>query len=184
MAKKNGKTNWYLTIGICLFLVAIALIVCFFMRGETKTNGGFPEPEVSESLSCEIEGLVYPLSGYDNSERKTTKVSMVFDDDKLKTISLIYQLYYNNNEEIAKSETENHAAMNLRMQSEGLGPDALGMNFAKLSNNLKMSLYAKVSELDSGSAKYFELENVNKYDLDVLKKFYEQKGFGCIAKNG
>ncbi|MBR3248740.1 hypothetical protein IKF89_01785 [Candidatus Saccharibacteria bacterium] len=181
--KKKSKTNWYLTIGISLLLTAVVLAICFFMQGETKTSGDWPELETSESLSCEVEGLAYPLFKYDNSDRKTTKVSMVLNNGKLRTISLVYQLYYSDSSKIERSEAENHAAMNLRMQDEGLGPDALGMNFARLADSMKMSLYADASALNGGTVKYFELDNVSKYDLGTLRTAYEQKGFGCVAKN-
>ena len=181
--KKRNKAEWYSMIGISLLLTAIFLTIWFFMRGETIISGDWPEQESSESLSCEIEGLKYPFSAYDNSERKTTKVSIVFINGNLKTISLIYQLYYNGSEEIEKSEAENHAAMNLKMQNDGAGPDALELNFAKLANSLKMSLYAEASELDNGMAKYFELEDISKFDLNNIKDSYEKKNFGCTIKN-
>ena len=181
--KKKGKTNWYLTVGISLILSAVVLIFCFFMRGETKTNGNWPETETTESISCEVGGLAYPLFKYDNSNKKTTKIAMIFDASKLKTISLIYQQYYDSSEAIERSEAENHAAMNLLMQNEGLGPDALGMNFAKLSNGLKMSLFADVSKINDITAKYFELDGVSEYDMTAMRTVYEQKGFKCVVKN-
>lgn len=181
--EKKSKTSWFLIIGISLVLVAIVLMIYFFLQGETKVTGGWPEPEKSESLSCEVEGLTYPLFKYDNSSKKTTKVTAIFNDDRLEKMSLVHQQYYNNSSEIEQSEAENHAAMNLRMQDEGLGPDALGMHFARLSDSLKMSLYADASEINGSTVKYFELEGVSKYDEDTIRTAYEQKGFGCVVKD-
>ena len=181
--RKKNKSSWFLIIGIGLLLVAVILAIYFFLRGETKVTGGWPEPETSESLSCEIEGLAYPLFKYDNSNKETTKVDVIFDDDKLKTISLVQQQYYDNSGEIERSEAENHAAMNLRMQDEGLGPDALEMNFARLTDSLKMSLYADAEKINGSTVKYFELDGVGKYDRNTIQMAYEQKGFDCVVKS-
>ena len=181
--KKKSKTNWFLTIGISLILTAVVLAICFFLQGETKVTGNWPEPETTESLTCGVEGLAYPLFKYDNSDKKTTKVTVIFSDDRLKTISLVQQQYYNSSSEIERSEAENHAAMNLRMQDEGLGADALEMHFARLADNLKMSLYADAAKINGSTAKYFELEGVSKYNKATIQAAYEQKGFGCVAKD-
>lgn len=180
---KNNKTSWLLMAGIGLILIVVVLIFFFFMQGETKTSGGWSETEISESMSCEAEGLAYPLFKYDNANKKTTKITAIFNSGKLKTISLVQQQYYDDEDAIVRSEAENHAAMNLLMQEEGLGPDALGMNFAKLTNNLKMSLFADDSKLNGGTAKYFELDDASKYDMATMQAVYEQKGFKCVVKS-
>ncbi len=181
--RKAGKTNWLATAGISLILIAAALLVCFFLNGKTTVTGGWPEPETSESLSCEAEGRAYPFFRYDNSTKKTTKITAVFKNDVLKTISLVHELYYNSSAEITQSEAENHAALNLRMQDERLGADALGANYAKLEDRMKMSLFADADKLNSGTVKYFELDwtESGEYNLATARKNYEAKGYKCAT---
>ncbi len=141
--------------------------------------------EASKSLTCEAEGMQYPFFEYDNSTKKTTKINATFSGNKLDTISLIQELYYNNSDEIARSEAENHSALNLKTQGEGLGPDAFGANYAKLSDRLKFSMYAKAEKLEYETVKYFELDWVESgtYNLPTMEKIYTEKGFNCETIN-
>lgn len=185
MAGKKSKTNWPATIGITLILTAIVFFVCLFLQSETKTTGNWPEPEISESLTCEVEGRLYPFFNYDNSEKKITKINAIFKNDNINTVSLVHKLYYDNDEQIIKSEAENHAAMNLKTQAEGLGPDALGANYSRLSDSLKMSLYVRNDDINSNTVKYFELDWVDDgaYNLMTTKAIYEKKGFVCVVND-
>lgn len=182
---RRGKTNWPATIGTTLLLTAIVLIICFFLQGETKVTNNDVAVEASKSLACEVEGVQYPFFDYDNSTKKTTKINAIFNGDKLDTISLIQELYYNSSDEIVRSEAENHAALNLKTQGEGLGPDAFGANYAKLSDRLKFSMYAKAEQLKYETVKYFELDWVESgtYNLPTMEKIYTEKGFDCKTIN-
>lgn len=185
--KKKSKTNWPATIGITLVLMVAAIAVCvtLSMQGKTKVTDNTAGPETSEALTCEVEGVVYPFFKYDESEKKTTKINAIFQDGVMSTISLIYSLYYNNSEQIVKSEAENHAALNLKMQNEGLGPDAFDANYAKLKDRLKLSLYAEAKKLNINTVKYFELDWVEsgKYNMATVQANYEDRGFKCVAKD-
>lgn len=183
--RKEGKTNWPATIGTSLLLTAIVLILCFFLQGETKVTDDGGMVESSKSLACEVEGAQYPFFDYDNSTKKTTKINAVFNGDKLDTISLIHELYYNSSDEIVRSEAENHATLNLKTQGEGLGPDAFGANYAKLADRLKFSMYAKAEKLKYETVKYFELDWVESgtYNLPTMEKIYTEKGFDCETIN-
>ncbi len=183
--RKKSKTNWPATIGTSLLLTAIVLIICFFLQGETKVTNNDVAVEASKSLACEVEGAQYPFFKYDNATKKTTKVNAIFNGDKLDTISLIQELYYNSSDEIVRSEAENHAALNLKTQGEGLGPDAFGANYAKLSDRLKFSMYAKAEQLKYETVKYFELDWVESgtYNLPTMEKIYTEKGFDCKTIN-
>ncbi len=183
--RKKSKTNWPATIGTSLLLTAIVLIICFFLQGETKVTNNDVAVEASKSLACEAEGVQYPFFKYDNATKKTTKVNAIFNGDKLDTISLIQELYYNSSDEIVASEAENHAVLNLKTQGEGLGPDAFGANYAKLSDRLKFSMYAKAEQLKYETVKYFELDWVESgtYNLPTMEKIYTEKGFNCKTIN-
>lgn len=183
--RKKSKTNWPATIGTSLLLTAIVLILCFFLQGETEVTDNGSTAEASKSLACEVEGVQYPFFKYDNATKKTTKVNAIFNGGKLDTISLIQELYYNSSDEIVTSEAENHAVLNLKTQGEGLGPDAFGANYAKLSDRLKFSMYAKAEQLKYETVKYFELDWVESgtYNLPTMEKIYTEKGFDCKTIN-
>jgi len=183
-SKKSG-TNWPLVMVISFFLTVTVSIICLLLQGETKVTRDWPEPKTSISLVCETEGRLYPFFVYDNSTKKTTKINIIFKDNVIYAASLIHELYYNTSEEIEKSEAENHAAFNLKTQGEGLGPDIFEANYAKLSNRLKMSLYAKADIINFETVKYLELDwgESENYNLETVRKIYESKDYHCTVSD-
>lgn len=179
----GGKTKWLILIGVILILIAGILLLCFLLKGEVTTSGNWPEPETTESLSCEIIGLDYPFFEFNNSTKETTEINAVFKDDELDTISLVQKLFYDNVDSITKSEAINHASMNLSFADSNLDADAFKANYAKLSDNLKMSLFAERKELNNLSAKYFLLDEAHgQYDRPVVETLYTTKGFSCTTE--
>ncbi|MBR0431100.1 hypothetical protein IJJ05_02335, partial [Candidatus Saccharibacteria bacterium] len=61
----------------------------------------------------------------------------------------------------------------------GLGPDALEAKYARLSDGMKMSLYANSKNINDISSKYFYLENIERYDLSSIQTLYQGLGFNC-----
>ena len=184
----GGKINWPVSVGLSLVLVAGVLLFWFFMKGETTITGNWPEPELSQSMSCESNNFAYPFFTYDKSTKKSTRINIIFNNDNLYSIALIYNLYLNDAEIISSSEAANHAAMNISFGNNGLEAESLGMDFARLQDSLKMSLYAKSSDINSASAKYFLLDDNDSkaYNVELVKKSYENKGFVCtdVVNNG
>lgn len=176
---KKRTINWLMLVGLALIIIAIIFFISFLMHGEVKIDGQYPEPKKSESITCEANGLSYPFFKYDNSNEKNITIRVAFNNDELDSISLVYMLYYSDDAKIVISEAENHGAMNLKFQSEGLGPDALEAKYARLSDGMKMSLYANSKNINDISSKYFYLENIERYDLSSIQTLYQGLGFNC-----
>ena len=156
--KRNNTKNTIVWIGVCLILLAVALFFGFFLQGDTRIDNLTDEHIFSDSLSCGSEDVNYPYFIYDNSRKKEIKINVVFANDRLDTISLVYKLYYNSADDIKASETTNHAEMNKSFASHGLGADAFGANYSILSDAMQMALYAEGRQLNSILAKYFFLD--------------------------
>ena len=179
-SERRTKTNWMTAMGLALLIIAVLLIIWFFLKGETRVSGGYPGAENSKSISCTRDGLSYPFFTYDGAEKKTTEVNIIFNNENVGSISLIQKMYYDNTESATKSSTSNHVAMNNSFGSD-LGADALGANYNVTDNVMRLSLYARGSDFNAATRKYFladaQLKNMKDYE-----KHYEKQGFSCIEK--
>lgn len=178
----NRKTNWLKITGAVLIFVAIILLFCFFMRGETKVDGKWTVEQTS-FLTCEISGLDYPIFEYDNSRKKTIKINSTLSDENVKTISLMYTLEYDDEKSAIDSENLNRIAMNNSFAKDNLGFDALGLKFSKFSNGLQMSLFVDSDPINSKVTRYFMLGEVNDISVAKIQEIYEAQGFICQRKN-
>ena len=177
------KINWALWVGMLLVIVAIVLLGWFFLKGETKVSGNWPEPETAQSIACEAEGVLYPFFKYDNSDKKTMTIKAIFKNDVLYSIALTSMLYYSDATKIERSESENHAAVNLKSQAEGLGADVMNSKYSKLGDGMKMSMYALAKNVTSETAKYLMLDvnpGNSQYSLSLIKEIFTKKGFNCV----
>ena len=182
--KSLSSGGLQLLFGLCLVLVAIVLVILLFLNGNTTIENADSDVTSTTALSCDSSKVVYPFFSYDNSKKKELKINVLFVNNKIDSISLIYNLYYGTQEEIAKSETLNHAEMNQSFVAKSLGPDAFGANYSKLNDSMQMTLNAEGRELNELSGKFFLLEKAgSSYDKDSLSKLYNSKGLNCTIRN-
>lgn len=178
---KNDHKKNKISLIITVIFIAIAIIILIFLlKGETKTSGNYPEDLTNSSLSCSKNGELYPFFEYDQSDRKEIIINASFNKQQLGSISLITRLYYSDEDKIIGSEAFNHAAMN-KSFGPSLGPDALGASYAKLSDSMKMSLFANQSDINTETARFFLIDTDGglPQTLDEYRSNYEQQGFSC-----
>ena len=147
-------------IGIILFVVAAILLLCFLLKGETKTTGEWTGVRTTESLSCKANNLPYPVYETSSILNSTTQINATFDNDKIGSISLMRKTNYAS-AEIAKVENDAlTAAMNMDFGKNDMKAFALDATFSVDDNTAQMSLYANQSDLNKKSVKYFMLDNL------------------------
>lgn len=174
------KHNKYWILFWSVFFGVVAVLLVVSMSSEHKTvSGSNPENYEIESLSCESETVSFPFLKYDESDRKQLKIVVAFDADGIRSISLQQMLYYSESEKIELSASENHAAMNIAFNDDGLSADALGANYAKLTDGLRIGLFAKSDELNKSVYKYFMLDGLSDMGREDIKKAYENIGLRC-----
>lgn len=182
--KKKRKVDIRDLFGVILVLVAIVLLIVFLIKGQTTVTGGFPENESVVSLTCGSTTIKYPLFVENSKPTKTLlEIKVISNKDKIDTIGLNYQLYYNTEEAIRESRDWNHFEMNKSFDEAGLEPDALGAMYSKLDDNFKFSLFAKADELNEKTAKYFMLDEKSDFKYNTAMKAYKAKGFICSENN-
>lgn len=176
-SKSLDKTA-FIIIGIFLFIIAVILLFWFLLNGETKTTGEWTGSKTTESLNCKADGLPYPIYETDNILNSTTQVNTTFDSNKIDSISLLYKASYAS-AKVAKVENDAlTAAMNVNFGKNGMEAFALNATFSVNGDTAQMSLYAKQSDLNNNSVKFFMLDDLPS-TIDDYQKTYQAKGFEC-----
>ena len=183
--KKRSINTWLIITSIAFICVAVVCLILFLTQGQTTVTGGYSGLEAQEHLVCESKTTTYPLFSYDNSNGKSMKITATFNDGEMSSIALTYKLNYDTAEEIKKSESSNHGALNTLSQDEGLGPDAYEATYSKLKDGLQLSLYATGSEIDRRSLKYFMLDSLTStpYSQEKIAQAYANQGLKCEISN-
>lgn len=178
--KKKSKTDWLGSIGLTLILTAVALLVWFFLNGQTKVTGEPTGVTQNSSLTCKVSDVNYPIFTVDDASSKETEVKVLFNGDKMKSVSLTQTMYYNSLDEAKKSEAHNHAAMNVAFGNAGLAADAFEAHYTTQEDKMVMTLYAEAEEYNEVAAKYFRANGTSKRSsIDEFTKALNSQGLSC-----
>lgn len=181
---KKKKTSVYATIALVLIVVAVILTMLFSLNGETVYTSSDGDAEVVYSLACESDKVVYPFSAKDGAERRNLKIKAIFENDKLRTISLVYKVYSDDDSEIQRIGVDNRVVVNQFFAEDNLPADALGVTFSSLNDSAQISFYANANEVNSSSARYFLLDGMNgAYKRNAVARRYNEKGLDCVTKH-
>lgn len=181
--KKGTLTYITLTIiGLAIFIVALTKL----MNGQTITKGQSHETLRSESLICESKSA-YPFFSYDSPKDRKMRIVAEFYNNNINAISLTYELYYDDVQQITASETNNHASMNIFFGKNKLKADAYNANYAKLEDRMRMTLYATKNDINSTMAQFFLISTSDNAsipeNLTEYQENYEMQGFACETNN-
>lgn len=173
-----------LTIGIFLIIVSIILIAVFLLKGQTTVTGQNGSTINSESLICESENQNYQFLSYDRTTRKTAKISALFNNNELNSISLLYTLYYSDLELVETSKTVNSAQLNVFYSKDGLPANSFFKSVSSSNITVTISLYADKTNFDNKTSKYFMADGLDKIsNYEDFKKLYTERGFTCKDSN-
>lgn len=182
--RNNKKNIWMLGIGIFLIIVSIVTITMFLLKGQTAVTGQNGSIVSSESLVCESENQNYQFLSYDYATRKTTKISALFNNNELSSISLIYTLYYSDSELIETSRTVNSAQLNVFYSKDGLSANSFFKSVSSNDATVIISLYTDKTNFNNKTSKYFMADGLDKKsNPENFKKLYIEKGFACKDNN-
>lgn len=181
---RNRKTNWLVPTGIVLIVTSVVLFIWFFMQGQTTVNGKYEGLTVTQDLVCVGDGVNYPIFNYHETNDKQMRITAIFNNDKLGSVSLIYKMVYANDEMAKQSSALNHAAMNNDFGYHGLHADYYDASYSRVDNTFQMTLYASGKLIDNTMARYFMLDNLlgdNNYTQDKMAETYSSKGLECTV---
>ncbi len=177
--KKNRKA--FKLVIVLLVLTVIVAVIIWLLRGKTTTTSEKIPNVKSSSLICSSNSFVYPIFTYDEAKVRNLNIKIISTEDKLKSISLEYTLFYDSIEAATGSAAHNHGAMNISFGKVGLKPDSYNAKYTILSDQFRMNLYATEKKLDETAKRYFLIETEGAFPTHVteLKQNYEAQGFTC-----
>lgn len=186
MSKKGKQYQLWMGIGLTLVVIAVALIAVAVINamggeatGDLKISG---EAKVT-GLICKDTTSIHPALMSKPAEEYTNTITANFQDDKLSSISLVYEGDYGTKSRAEEGEAFARADYNLTLTEKyGKSKDIFSFNFSVNGAKLQMTQATRdISKIDSNTVSYFLLDrgtNMAK-TLDGLKKQYEAKGFSC-----
>lgn len=184
---KDKKTNkWLFPTGIAFLFIAFVMLLISLLTGHTTITGSFESQNKVETAICESAKTAYSLFAFDGSDNKSLRISAIFNNDALSSISLIYKLEYHDEESLYYSEARNHSEMNQNFSNDGMKPDSLTAKYSVVSSGLQFSIFARGEEIGNKTLKYFMLdENTNISDSTVkeVTNHYNKLGLNCTIKN-
>ena len=184
MKEKQKQSNNLALAGLALIVVAIVLLILFFVNGQTSVTGEYPDPETTISTTCTSGTINYPFFSLNEAVKKELNIKIVSSGDKISTVSLAYRLYYNSEEAIINSRDVNHFAVNKAFEMVNMEADSLGATYSKLTDNFRFNLFAQAVKLNDTTKKFFLLDDVEDKDgfsYEEAKKAYIKLGFECVT---
>lgn len=179
--KKSGMAG--VLVGVGLMLVAAVMLAVLILKEDHKSvyknSGESKQTQRVESVTCESSTIRYPFFEYDNATGRNLRITASMAGEELRAVSLQYILYYNSADEIINSEAVNHAAMNNHFYVKGLGTDAIGALYAKLSDAMRFSLYQAADTMVESEKEFLLLDKASGYSKDSIKEYFEGLGMEC-----
>ncbi len=176
--ESNNKRFWLFVSGIGLCALAVVFLILFLLQGETKYSDSEGSTIKTQSITCVGNNITYPFQTAPGNG--TVKIHAILNDDKLKSISLVYELHYSDPKIVEQETTKLNADMNRAFGANGLGADALGATYLSLTDLVQMTLYTERKSLNSNSAKFFLLgESSGNYEKDEILQIYGDKNLDC-----
>lgn len=182
---KNTKQN-QLLIGAAFAIVAIILIIMVLVNMMEKDTTGDViiegEAEVT-GLVCKDSTLIHPALESKPMLSHTNTITANFRDDKLSSISLVYEGDYGTEQMATEGRDFAMADYNLTLTRKyGEKDDIFSVGFSVDGPKMQMVQTARdISRINGNTVTYFLLGqgvNISK-TLEGLKKQYETIGFTC-----
>ena len=182
---KKGKMH-QLWIGIGLLLMAIIIIMIIMVNamngketgdvvisGETTING----------LICKDKTLAHPAFSTKPAISYVNTITAIFRDDKLSSISLLSEAFYETEQLARGAEASAMADYNLTLNRKyNEDDDIFSRHFTVNGVKLQLAQTTRdISKINSNTVVYFLLDqgtNISR-SFSELKKQYENKGFSC-----
>ena len=183
---ENKKNHKSLKLVIVLLVLAIIVaVIIWLLHGKTTTTGQYPANVKNKAVNCESGTLTYPKITSVTSDKRNIKINLIFNEkDELKSISLTYALFYDSEEAVKRAEAFSHAEFNLGLNEQGYNASAFENKFARLSDQLIISLFGDASTVNEYNASYFMISDTESTSSlpKTIKEYtdrYQKQGFTC-----
>ena len=184
LSKNNGKNQ--LWIGLALVLVAVVLIVVVVinaMKGEATGDMKIGGEAKVTGMVCKSASSLHPALTSVEVDSYTNTITANFSDDKLSSISLLYEGEYKTAKNAESAETYARSDYNeILIKKYGEDIEIFSSNFSVDGTKMQfVQTTHDIGKINEKTVAYFLLDQGTHIakSLDGLKKQYEAKGFSC-----
>lgn len=187
--ERNNRLKVPLIILALMFvLFGIVLLLLYLLVGKTTYTTSSREATGSQYLYCStksksISGAFFDLSDAQSAEQA---IKAIFNN-KIDSVAYNATIDYGDQDTAKKKEAELNVTYGLYMQDNGRDMNDFSPNFSTVDDDVRISLFAKPSQLNYPLAKIFliDLSNdmtLDEYNLEALSNLYSNKGLNCEIK--
>lgn len=180
-----SKSNKILTmVLIGVGLIALAIFIAIFANGNETRTFGEAENEKIEALVCRSAGREDGFFHSETANQIVNEIKATYSGDTFDKLYYSYEGIYRS-EETAKGDQSMHTDYNIYMGKNNIQYDILSPSYSVVKNKYHLTLYAdEEGDLNNTTAVFFyiddkDLERFKKFDIDEMKKYYEDKNFKC-----
>ncbi len=186
---KKGKT-YRLWAGLALLVAVIVLAVVIVVNamggkstGDVTISGG----STVEGLSCKNRTLIHPAFSSKPAISYSNKITAIFNDNKLSSISLLAEGIYETEKMAEEGKAFAEAAYNITLTDKlGEKIDVFSHSFSVNGERLQLAQTTRdIGKINTNTVMYFLLEQGTSISrsLSGLKSQYETAGFTCEKTN-
>ena len=184
MSKKNKQYQLWIGLGLALVaIVLIAVVVANAMKGEATGDVTISGEAKVTGLVCKDATSVHPALASKSISSHNNTITANFRDDKLSSISLIYEGDYGTEQMAIEGRDFAMADYSLTLTKKyGEKDDIFSVGFSVDGSKMQMIQTARdIGKINANTVTYFLLDQGTSIakSLDGLKAQYEAKGFAC-----
>ena len=181
-----SKSNKILTmVLIGVGLIALAIFIAIFANGsETRTSESYENNSIS-AVHCTAKGIEDAFFYSDKVNTIKNEIKVTYNNDKIDKMYYSYNGTYRSSDVVHEDEVRLHAKYNTYMGENGQKIEDLNPAYDETNNKLHIGLYAdSYDKINEATSVFFfinkdDINNVKKYSMDNMKKYYESKSFSC-----
>ena len=184
LSKKSKQYQLWMGLGFGILAIVLIAIIAINTIGRDTTGDMVINGEAKViGLVCKDTALMHPALESKSVSSHTNTITANFRDDKLSSISLLYEGDYGSEQMAKEAESFAKADYNLTLTNKyGEKDDIFSNGFSIDGAKMQMVQTARdISRINGNTVTYFLLGqgvNISK-TLEGLKKQYETIGFTC-----
>lgn len=184
LSKKNKQhLLWVGLVFVLVAMVLIVIVVVNVMKGKEAGDIKVGEETEVMGLVCKDTALIHPALISKRMKDHMNTITANFRDDKLSSISLVYEGDYGAEQMAKEAEAFARAEYNLTLINKyGEKDDIFSIGFSVDGAKMQMVQTARdISKINTNTVTYFLLDQGTSIvkTMDGLKKQYEANGFSC-----
>lgn len=183
LSKKNKQYQLWVGLGLLLVVIILTVVIVNAMRGQEAGDLKIGGEVKVMGIVCKDTSSLHPALTSVKIDSYTNTITANFSDDKLSSISLLYEGEYGTEKSAKSAEAFAAADYNeILVKKYGEKIDIFSVNFSVEGSKMQMAQTTRnIGKINTNTVAYFLLDHGASMakSPDGLKKQYEAKGFTC-----